>query len=969
MDIKRTLLTGCLLVAAAMIWAQAPNGTNDYYQAADGKKGAALKTALCGIISDHTTLSYKSLNEKYAKTDKRPDGYLYDIYSNITSYTIDDTNTGTEGKGYNKEHTVPQSWFNGASPMYSDIMHVLPSDSWVNSMRGNLPFGETSNPTNWSANKFSKKGPCDSSIGYSGTVFEPNDEYKGDLARIYFYMVTCYENKIANSTWGGGMFEGGAYPAFKGWALRMLLRWAAEDPVSQKEIDRNNAVDEVQGNRNPFVDYPGLEQYIWGDKMDEAFSYDNYSGAASETVSQPLFSPTAGTYIESVNVSISTTTAGATIYYTTDGTTPTASSTRYNSPFTLTATTTVKAVAMLNGESSRVATATYSIKQSGESGDGIIWAEDWKGAAAGTAVQNVENETAIYSSGDEGERTKVYNEKLAGGEAPELLISKSGYFTATVALGGVSGNMTLTFRSNRDNLTVSSSTTGVTISGGANSSKVYTYTINVPYGTQSLELKFVNSSSDNARADDFMLTGGETDPGPTPVTLAFSTDEATAIIGEAFTAPTLTISPADADIEVVYASDNTTVATVDAQTGEVTLINEGVATIIASFDGNDAYLAAEDATYMLTVTHAQQPATGEGVYEKITSTADLEDGRNYLLVDETDSRAYAGYETGKGIIGGVTISNSQIDLNQDGNTAQVLVLEKSGDNWLIRDGERYLALTANSNTLNSQTLATAAGTKWTITFDADGAVRINNVEHSDYYLQYNTSAGLFRCYKTNQRYPALYKELATSDIKVTIGATGYATMYYSAENLTVPEGVEATTYIVSDGQLSVTKTYAPGEVIPAGTAVVLYDGLTTVQTYTFAKAAADGTAPEANMLKGFDDNATTVGDIDGLAYTYYMLAVDPDTQDPASIGFYYGADGGAAFTSLAHKAYLAVPTASAKGMKAFPFAQPTAIRAIDADLEQHTDAVYSLSGQRMQPGSLPKGVYVKEGKKVVVGNK
>ena len=182
----------------------------------------------------------------------------------------------------------------------------------------------------------------------------------------------------------------------------------------------------------------------------------------------------------------------------------------------------------------------------------------------------------------------------------------------------------------------------------------------------------------------------------------------------------------------------------------------------------------------------------------------------------------------------------------------------------------------------------------------------------------------------------------------------------------MPEGVEATTYTVSDGQLNTTKTYAPGEVIPAGTAVVLYDGQPSVQTYSFAKAAADGTAPEANMLKGFDDNATTVGDIDGLAYTYYMLAVDPDTQDPASVGFYYGADGGAAFTTMAHKAYLAVPSAAAQGAKAFTFFDLTAIGNIEADKSRAAGEVYSISGQRMRSQSLPKGIYVKDGKKVVV---
>ena len=964
-NMKRTIMTAWLLVFAAALWAQAPNGSGDYYKNADGKKGAALKSALCTIIHNHTQLSYKSLNGHYATTDMRPDNFLWDIYSNITSYTVNSTTTGTEGRGYNKEHTVPQSWFNGASPMYSDIFHVLPTDSWVNSMRGNKPFGETSNPSGTSKNGFSKWGPCDAGIGYSGEVFEPNDEYKGDLARIYFYMVTCYESELRTSTWSGGMFTANG---LSDWALRMLMRWSENDPVSQKEIDRNNAVYDikVQGNRNPFVDYPGLEQYIWGDKTSEAFDYDNYSGAATETVAKPIFTPIAGTYIESVNVFITTTQNGATIYYTTDGSTPNASSTRYTSSFTLTETTTVNAIAILDGESSRVASATYTIKQNGEIENGIVWQEDWSGNDKDTPVQDVENATAVYSSGDDGTNTKIYNENLAGGNAPELLISKTGYFQATIALGGVSGNLILTFMSNRANLTVSSSTTGVSIGGGSYSEQKYTYTVYVPYGTQTLELKFENSSSKNARADDFLLVSeGGDEPGPIPVTLAFADDEVTATLGEDFTAPALIITPADADIEVVYESSNPTVAAVDAQTGEVTLLNEGVATIIASFEGNDTYMACDDATYTLTVNQSQQSGPGNNVFAKISTTSDLEDGKNYLLVYDADSKAYAGFDSNKGTIGDVTINNDQIDMNDAANEAQVLVLEKSGNYWLIKDGDYYLALTNDANTLARQNSSTKAGTKWDITFDNDGKANITNVEHNAYRLQYNTQ-GMFRCYKGSQQDPSLYKEIVSDDIEVTIGSTGYASLYYGTVNLTVPEGVEATTYSVNNGKLNVTKTYAAGEVIPAGTAVILYDGVASAQTYKFAKTSETGTAPEENMLRGSDENTTTTGEQEGTAYTYYMLAVDPDTQDPASVGFYYGADGGAAFTTMAHKAYLAVPSAAAQGAKAFTFFDLTAIGNIEADKSRAAGEVYSISGQRMRSQSLPKGIYVKDGKKVVV---
>lgn len=273
---KRTSALNMLLILALQLMAQGPNDSGTYYQSANGKKGSALKTAMWAIIKDPQTVGYSGLWNAYRTTDKRDDGKVWDMYSSITNYDFDDHGSSFpyEGSGYNREHSFPRSWFGGeVEPMNSDVMHIVPTDGYVNNRRKNYPFGETTNPTYTSDGGFSKLGPSSIS-GYSGTVFEPNDEYKGDFARIYFYMVTCYEDRV--SSWKSDMLAHNKYPAFTTWALNMLLRWAAEAPVSQKEIDRNNAVYELQGNRNPYVDYPGLEQYVWGEYTNKAFSYDNY---------------------------------------------------------------------------------------------------------------------------------------------------------------------------------------------------------------------------------------------------------------------------------------------------------------------------------------------------------------------------------------------------------------------------------------------------------------------------------------------------------------------------------------------------------------------------------------------------------------------------------------------------------------------------------------------------------------------
>lgn len=269
-----------MLLIAAHLFAQGPNNSGTYYKNADGKSGKDLKTAMSGIISKHETLSYNALWDAFYTTDKRTDGKVWDMYSNATNFTFgtdqDKGSHKTEGAAYNREHSFPKSWFDDEYPMYTDLMHIMPTDGFVNERRGNSPFGETDKPTYTSKNGFSKLGKSSVS-GYSGTVFEPNDEYKGDFARIYFYMVTCYEDKV--SGWNCDMLSGDKYPALADWALKMLLRWAEEDPVSQKETDRNAAVCKLQGNRNPYVDYPGLEQYVWGSKVSDIFSYDNYDSS------------------------------------------------------------------------------------------------------------------------------------------------------------------------------------------------------------------------------------------------------------------------------------------------------------------------------------------------------------------------------------------------------------------------------------------------------------------------------------------------------------------------------------------------------------------------------------------------------------------------------------------------------------------------------------------------------------------
>lgn len=268
----KNYLACCLLVFYILGYGAVPAG---YYNTAAGT-GAELKTQLYKIISGHKAVSYDYLWTAFQKTDAKPNGRVWDMYSDNPNgalpyeYTFKSDQCGsTSGEGgcYNREHSFPKSWFGGeVSPMYTDLFQLYPVDGYVNTRRNNYPYGTVSSPT-WTSKNGGKLGKC-SYPGYSGTVFEPIDEYKGDLARTYFYMITRYENVVA--TWyakssdGDIVLQNNSYPVFESWFLKMLGEWSAADPVSKKETDRNEAVYAIQGNRNPFIDHPEYIYSIWG---------------------------------------------------------------------------------------------------------------------------------------------------------------------------------------------------------------------------------------------------------------------------------------------------------------------------------------------------------------------------------------------------------------------------------------------------------------------------------------------------------------------------------------------------------------------------------------------------------------------------------------------------------------------------------------------------------------------------------
>ena len=265
--------------------AQIPTG---YYNSATGT-GYTLKTQLHNIIDGHTDQGYRGLYDTFELSDRdkyyENDNSILDIYSekpegpDAYEYFYgggqqDDGSGGTqEGQKYNREHIIPQSYFSSQLPMYADAHYILPTDKYVNGQRGNFPFGVVGTATLTTTNGSKRGGNLNSgySAGYAGTVFEPIDEFKGDVARMFFYFATRYESQLAGfyttastATESKAMFDGTENHAFSPTFLNILLTWNAQDPVSQREIDRNNAIYGRQRNRNPYIDHPEYAAAVWG---------------------------------------------------------------------------------------------------------------------------------------------------------------------------------------------------------------------------------------------------------------------------------------------------------------------------------------------------------------------------------------------------------------------------------------------------------------------------------------------------------------------------------------------------------------------------------------------------------------------------------------------------------------------------------------------------------------------------------
>ena len=425
----------------------------------------------------------------------------------------------------------------------------------------------------------------------------------------------------------------------------------------------------------------------------------------------------------------------------------------------------------------------------------------------------------------------------------------------------------------------------------------------------------------------------------------------------AFTAPTV-----ETNVEgtPTYSSSDPSVATVDSETGAVTLEALGTTTITAT-------LGKYTASYTLTVTPL--PAT---VFAPVTAQSEVVDGGTYILLNKDGNKAMGERaivnNKAKNFLTSATVAlNSGLYTESvDGtNEPYAFTLEADGDYFRLKHGSEYLYNEKSDDTdtyWNTYDGTNADGYRWTIDMRTEKSSPIfNSDQTSPRQLGYNAQNPRFAAYSTSKTlYTAvLYRQYSASDLQLTISDAGYAT-YYSDKAFVVPAGMEATTVTAANdnGTLTMAWEYQAGSIVPAETAVLLRGEAKTYNScqlndYTVA-------APTGNLLHGSVEAATTVGGAKYYKLTYATI------NGERVLGFFWGAEDGAAFSNAAGKAYLALPAEAAANGYRLDGGDVTGIGQIATDA-QGNGQVYSISGVRMDGSKrLPAGIYVINGRKVIV---
>lgn len=701
-----------------------------------------------------------------------------------------------------------------------------------------------------------------------------------------------------------------------------------------------------------------------------------YTPAASDQVAKPTFSPAAGEVVSGTEVTI-TAPEGCTVAYTTDGTTDpkedleNAIRTEDNiAKIEITEAVTIKAVSVDSEENtSDVVEAAYTIKQETPQYETVSLPYEE------TFDSNI-GKFVIEDTNLPGDLTYVWNHdsygymKASAFKSNTAYASESWLISPIIDLTENTGNADFSFDHATNYFTsVQTAAEEATVwvreeSGEWSKLNNITYPESMGWtfvssGTVDLSsyngkkiqigFKYISTSNKAGTWEVKNVIVGQVKADPE---LSFSESSYTATIGESNSFPELQ-NPNE--LAVTYRVSNSNVATIDETSGEITLVAAGQTTVYAEFAGNDEYKEGS-ASYMLVVK--EKSIAGSDKFELVTDASTLSAGDIIILVGSDKGSYYA--------LGTTQNNNNRaaeaVSIETDGtiipgSTVQQITLEEG---WYFNVGSGYLyAASSSSNHLKTEANADDNAKATIVIADGDATITFQGTNTRN-ILRYNPNNNnpIFSCYASSSTagsLPQIYRKVkdVAETVEVEIGTAGYATLYYREKNLEIPSEVSAYTATVNGSQITLNEITTG--TIPAGTAVVLK---APAETYKLnvVEEATDLTV--GNDLKGCDVETT----INEAGYKYYVLS----TKGGSNIGFYYQVEGGASVNCGAHKAYLAVSTTEATA-NGYPFVDDaTGIDGLNVNDNVNANEVYDLQGRKLQGKNLPKGIYIVNGKKVVL---
>lgn len=537
-----------------------------------------------------------------------------------------------------------------------------------------------------------------------------------------------------------------------------------------------------------------------------------------------------------------------------------------------------------------------------------------------------------------------YTIKAVPDDVPCLKLN-SGSFIITISNNtGAYGDFILYFKDHNKNTEVSIWQGNKYNTIKANDNDNETYTINVAKGTKQIKLSFKtkDNSSKASYIDNIILKAPTSSIATSPdAELSFNQLEMSAAVGTTYNNSQLLSNPKSLPIK--WYSSNQAIATVDAS-GNVKPHFIGTTTIYAIFEGNNNY-AYQAVSYQLTTR--REPLNNEVYYDGFADY-DGPDGNGGKLVNNE-------YEGNYKYTPGYYISNTSPFLYKG---YQCLEIDTS---YTIKNLEKY---GLKNGRLNFKYALSEYSSKKPVTVTlkySDNSTHkalndvLDKMKWTDISVPISSASQLSSITFSGKKFFIDEISIISEDF-ITIGSTGYATLYYSGRAIKIPTGLTAYTMKVENGKIVKSRAYSEGETLPKATAVILRG---KPGKYNLDTSTEEGTTDNNNQLKGSDTKANTTGN-DG--YYFYMLA----NKDGEGVGFYWGAENGAAFLNGEHKAYLAIPKIDTYGSAAKPcyvFAEDAATAIGKTNGNETKPASYTLDGRLCPRGA--KGIVISNGRKTI----